>query len=216
MRFIYLLIRFLSACRRRRLLFIVLLQFVTLGSFAQYSKLLDFGNKTDGYFPNSSLISDGTFLYGMTSGGGSNDLGTIYKIKPDGTGFAKLLDFDGRATGSNPYGSLISDGIFLYGMTARGGLNGQGIIFKIKPDGTGFIDLLDFNYVATGAYPYGSLIFDGPFLYGMTTQGGSKFYGTIFKIMPDGTGYAKLHEFDYANDGGNPYGSLLSDGTFLY
>src|SRR5258706_215759 len=165
MRFIYLLIRFLSACRRRRLLFIVLLQFVTLGSLAQYSKLLDFGNKTDGYFPNSSLISDGTFLYGMTSGGGSNDLGTIYKIKPDGTGFAKLLDFDGTTTGGNPYGSLI---------------------------------------------------FDGPFLYGMTTQGGSKFYGTIFKIMPDGTGYAKLHEFDYANDGGNPYGSLLSDGTFLY
>ncbi len=150
MRFICLLIRFLSACKRRRLLFIVLLQFVTLGSFAQYSKLLDFGNKTDGYFPNSSLISDGTFLYGMTSGGGSNDLGTIYKIKPDGTGFAKLLDFDGTTTGSNPYGSLISDGIFLYGMAARGGLNGQGIIFKIKPDGTGFIDLLDFNYVATG------------------------------------------------------------------
>ena len=54
------------------------------------------------------------------------DSGTIFKIKPDGTGYAKLLDFAG-VIGGYPYGSLISDGIFLYGMTEIGGLSGTSI-----------------------------------------------------------------------------------------
>ncbi len=192
----------------------LLCQFSSLTSIAQFSTLYDFGSKVNGTYPYSALISDGIFLYGMTSDGGANQLGTIYKVKPDGTGFTRLLDFDGT-NGSNPYGSLTFDGTFLYGMARSGGANGQGIIFKIMPDGTGFINLLDFSYTATGGFPYGSLISDGTFLYGMTTQGGSAFFGTIFKIKPDGTDYTKLYDFDSTN-GATPYGSLISDGPFLY
>ncbi|MFM9839285.1 MAG: choice-of-anchor tandem repeat GloVer-containing protein [Cyclobacteriaceae bacterium] len=184
-------------------------------SFAQYTKLLDFGSTANGTHPYSSPISDGTFLYGMTSDGGLNGLGTIYKVKLDGTGFTKLLDFDGT-NGRNPFGSLTLAGSTLVGMTRGGGANGQGTIFKINSDGTGYTDLMDFAYAASGGFPYGSLIFDGTFLYGMTTQGGSKSYGTVFKILLDGTGYTKLLEFDNTNNGGYPYGSLISDGTFLY
>ncbi len=202
---------------RLRLIFYVLtLQLIltSLNCFGQFTKLLDFGSKANGYLPYSSLISDGTFLYGMTSEGGANDKGTIYKIKPDGTGFAKLLDFSG-ANGSNPKGSLKLIGTTLYGMTLAGGANGQGIIFKINSDGTGFADLFDFSYTATGAYPYGSLISDGTFLYGMTYQGGLVSYGTIFKIKPDGTGFTKLLDFNGTN-GGYPYGSLILEGSSLY
>ena len=53
--------------------------------YAQYTKLLDFSGTTNGELPQGSLISDGTFLYGMTSQGGTNDMGVIFKIKPDGT-----------------------------------------------------------------------------------------------------------------------------------
>jgi gliding motility-associated-like protein len=194
---------------------IFIIGFMPIISNAQFTKLLDFGNTDKGSLPYSSLISDGTFLYGTTSEGGIGKQGTIYKIKPDGSGFITLYNFDG-STGSNPIGDLFTDGTFLYGMAKSGGLNSQGTIFKLKTDGTGFSTLLDFSYVATGAYPNGSLIFDGTFLYGMTTQGGSKFYGTVFKIKTDGTGYSKLLEFDYATNGGYPYGSLLSDGTYLY
>jgi uncharacterized repeat protein (TIGR03803 family) len=134
---------------------------------------------TDGTQPNGSLISVGTFLYGTTSSGGTNNKGTIFKIKPDGTGYIKLYDYIGY--GSNPQGSLISDGTFLYGMTSGGSL---GNIFKIKPDGTGYHGLLYFNGVINGKTPFGSLISDGTFLYGMTSAGGiggTNTDGTVFK-----------------------------------
>lgn len=187
-----------------------------------YSKLLDF-DKTKGSYPSGSLIFDGKFLYGMTNRGGTNDDGTIFKIKSDGKGYSKLFDF-GPHSGSNaggPIGSLISDGTFLYGMTDYGGTSFYcGTIFKIKPDGTGYTTLLNFTE-ENGSHPNGSLITDGTFLYGMSSRGGTNILhgggsGTIFKIKCNGTGYSKLHDFNVANDGANPYGSLISDGTFLY
>ena len=181
-----------------------------------YIKLLDFAGAANGNNPYGSLISDGTFLYGMTRQGGINDLGTLFKIMPDGSGYVKLLDFAGAANGNNPYGSLISDGTFLYGMTRQGGINDLGTLFKIMPDGSGYVKLLDFAGAANGSNPNGSLISDGTFLYGMTSQGGINNMGTIFKIMPDGSGYIKLLDFAGAANGSNPTGSLITDGTFLY
>ena len=188
-------------------------------SFGQYTVLLDF-DSTNGSKPNySTLISDGTFLYGMTLNGGTNNVGVIFKIKPDGTGDTVLLNFSGTTNGSTPLGSLISDGIFLYGMTNKGGTGtctgGCGVIFKIKTDGTGFAKLLDFSNASNGAFPTGSLILDGNILYGMTPGGGANNFGTVFKIMTDGSGYSKLLDFAGSN-GKWPYGSLISDGTFLY
>ena len=184
-------------------------------SVAQLTYLHNFeGSTTDGSNPYGDLVSDGTFLYGMTAQGGINNLGTVFKIKPDGTGYSKLLDFSGSANGSNPVGSLIIDGAFLYGMTQSGGTHSDGVIFKIKPDGTMYTKLLNFNG-ANGSYPQGSLISDGTFLYGMTYQGGTKSNGNIFKIKPDGSSYSNLLSFNGAN-GSYPFGSLISDGTFLF
>lgn len=181
-----------------------------------YVKILDFTLAANGAYPQGSLISVGTFLYGMTYSGGTNNLGTIFKIKQDGTGYAKLLDFAGAANGNRPWGSLVFDGTFLYGMTELGGSNNAGVIFKIKPDGTSYLKLLDFAGATNGANPQGSLISDGTFLYGMTPAGGSNNLGTILKIMPDGTGYTKLLDFAGAPNGSNPLGSLMYDGTFLF
>ena len=74
-------------------------------SQAQYTKLLDF-DSINGKYPFGDLFSDGSFLYGITQNGGTNDNGVVFKIKPDGTGYSKLLDFTGSGT---PVGSLISD-----------------------------------------------------------------------------------------------------------
>jgi gliding motility-associated-like protein len=193
----------------------LLLQVLPTGASAQYTKLHDFGDRLNGSLPFSAPVSDGTFLYGMTSAGGTDDDGTIYKIKPDGTGYLKLLDFGDVADGSEPHGALFFDGTFLYGMTKGGGDEGHGTIFKILPDGTGYSKLLDFAYLTSGAFPYGSLISDGTFLYGMTTQGGSGSYGTLFKIKTDGTGFAVLLNFIDTN-GSNAFGTPFYDGTYLY
>jgi uncharacterized repeat protein (TIGR03803 family) len=182
----------------------------------QVTLLHNFTGQPDGKYPNGDLISDGTFLYGTTALGGMYQIGTLFKIKPDGSGYVKLLDFTGTANGSTPFSSLISDGTFFYGVTLAGGASNLGTIFKIKPDGTSYLKLLDFTGAANGSSPYGSLFYDGAFLYGTTRQGGINDSGTVFKIMPDGSGYVKLLDFAGGTDGKWPYSSLVSDGTFLY
>lgn len=185
-----------------------------------YSILHSFSNTIEGRNPSGSLIFDGTFLYGMTGDGGANGMGTIFKLKSDGTGFTKLLDFAGT-NGCLPFASnLLSDGTFLYGVTGGGGANDHGTIFKIMTDGTGYSKLFDFDSI-NGSNPSNALIFDGAFLYGMTLRGGisAACYsgcGTAFKIKPDGTGFAKILDFDGLSNGNDPRGAFYSDGVFLY
>jgi len=204
---------------KKLLLFISMLVIIGFSAKAQYTKLFDFSNAT-GYKPNGSLIYDGTFLYGVTPYGGTNLEGTIFKIKPDGTGDTVLLNFN-IANGKQPCGSLLYDGTYLYGMTTYGGTStscgsaGCGTLYKIKTDGTGFSQLLDFSVTAPGANPYGSLIYDGTYLYGMTNGIGISSWGTVFKILPNGSGYVKILNFNFTN-GGNPTSDLYYDGTYLY
>jgi uncharacterized repeat protein (TIGR03803 family) len=180
-----------------------------------YAKLLDFAGTTNGNNPFGALVSDGTSLYGMTNVGGANNLGTIFKIMTNGTGYTKLLDFAGTANGQNPIGSLYYDGTYLYGTTEFGGANSDGTIFKILPNGTGYTDLLDFNGT-NGSQPQGGLISDGTYLYGMTNVGGANGDGALFKILKNGTGYVHLADFTGTGNGANPYGNLFSAGGYLY
>lgn len=179
-----------------------------------FSKIFDFDGTASGKHPRGSLLFDGTYMYGMTQNGGSSDKGVVFKIKTDGTNFVKLLDFNG-ANGYNAFGSLISDGVYLYGLTIYGG-NGYGVAFKIKPDGTGYTKLLDFADTSNGAYPNGDFIFDGNYLYATTAGGGANYQGTVFKIKPDGSDYTKLFDCAGSPISNFPYGSLISDGTYLY
>jgi len=74
------------------------------------------------------------------------------------------------------------------------------------------MDMLD---DPNGAFGYGSLIYDGTYLYGMTNNGGEENRGTIFKMLTDGSGYQKLLDFN-SDNGAQPLGSLILDGTTLY
>jgi uncharacterized repeat protein (TIGR03803 family) len=190
----------------KKILITIVAAFMASTLPAQPTLVHEFGNTNDGTKPQCSVISDGTFLYGTAMEGGTNNFGIIYKVRPDGTGYSKLYDFDGGVNGSHPYGELLSIGTTLYGMTYDGS-TGYGVLYKIKNDGTGMTKLLDFGGV-NGQYPVGALFSDGTFLYGMTNS-------TIFKIKPDGTGYTTIHTFD-GTHGTNPHGSLISDGTYLY
>jgi len=185
-------------------------QFKILHSFA--------GGAGDGAYPyGGSLIQSGPTLYGMTTYGGSSNLGTIFKIGLDGTGFSLLHSFaSGGSDGYLPEGSLIQDGSTLYGMTAYDGSSDGGTVFKVGIDGTGYSLLHTFTGGASeGRVPYGSLIQSGSTLYGMTAGGGSGDIGTIFKIGTDGTGFSLLHSFT-GGDGGSPNGSLIQSGSTLY
>ncbi len=181
-----------------------------------YRKLLDFAGSSNGSNAKGSLISDGTFLYGMTSSGGSFNYGTIFKIMPDGSGYQKLHEFDLTATGVSPESDLYYDGTWLYGLTPSGGANNRGIFFKIMPDGTGYVKLSDFGAPFDGNQPRSSLYYDGTFFYGTTNRGGTADMGTIFKIKADGSGLTKLLNFGVGTNGRYPEGTFVSDGTYLY
>ncbi|MFY8185914.1 MAG: choice-of-anchor tandem repeat GloVer-containing protein, partial [Bacteroidia bacterium] len=103
--------------------------------------------------------------------------------------YSKLWDFaGGTIDGKNPQGSLTYDGTYLYGTTYQGGSSNYGMIFKIKPDGTGYTQLFSFAGTNSGIQPfYETLLLEGNFLYGMTTAGGIDGLGIIYKIQTDGT-----------------------------
>ena len=63
----------------------------------------------------------------------------------------------------------------------------------LNTDGSGFAVLQSLVYSTTGGYIYAGLAqgADGT-LYGKAHQGGNLGYGTVFKLNPDGTGFAVL------------------------
>jgi uncharacterized repeat protein (TIGR03803 family) len=92
-------------------------------------------------------------------------------------------------------------------MTASGGANNYGSIFKMTPSGG--VSILFSLSNSTGGNPQGSLIQgkDGNF-YGMTSSYGVSGYGTIFKVTPTGS-FTILRNFNNTIDGRNPQGSLV-------
>lgn len=179
-------------------------------------------NGVNGEIPKGDLLRIGIYLYGMTEKGGINGFGTLFRIKTDGTGFQKLLDFAGTNGAGGPTGSyiglggLITDSTFLYGMTCTGGINNQGVIFKIQLDGTNYQKLLDLNNTITGSLPFGALYYVNNRLFGMTSSGGLNTFGTIFMIKKDGTNFQKIHDFDGIDGGRTPFGSFYYENGFLY
>ncbi len=181
------------------------------------SVLYSFAATGDGANPQGSLIqaSDGNF-YGLTPNGGANGTGAVIKVTPAGSE-SILYSFAATNDGANPYGSLVqaSDGN-LYGMTANGGANGAGVVFRVTLAGTESV-IHAFGAAGDGAAPYGSLIqaSDGN-LYGTTVGGGANGTGAVIEITLPADTESVLYSFAAAGDGASPYGALLqaSDGNF--
>ncbi len=177
-------------------------------------------NCSDGSYPAGGLIQDGAGdLYGTTSYGGANTLGTVFKLSSSGI-LTTLHSFcaPGCLDGDSPNGALVqgSDGT-LYGTTMFGGAHGAGTVFKITPAGvlTTLYSFCAETGCPDGANPMAALIFgaDGN-LYGTTsaarvrglTRNG---YGSVFRITPGGT-LTTLHSFNWT-DGAGPVGGLVQD-----
>jgi uncharacterized repeat protein (TIGR03803 family) len=178
----------------------------------------------DGAYPYAALIQglDGN-LYGTTQGGGTGNIGTVFRITPSGK-LTTLHGFDTYADGSSPQASLVQgvDGNF-YGETAFGGANGSyGTVFKITSEGT-FNRLYSFcaqSGCTDGANPYSGLVqgIDGNF-YGTTSDGGASNNGTVFKITPIGkltTLYSFCAQGYPCPEGSFPYAALVqaTNGNF--
>lgn len=182
------------------------------------------------------LAGENGTLYGTTfSGGGSENVGTIFEIS--GGQLKTLYSFCSQSHCTD--GSLPEAGVVrarngtLYGTTSQGGASECsggiicGTVFSLAPNGQ-FTTLYNFCSVANcadGASPQAALVQgrDGNF-YGTTYFGGSTAIcgssgcGTIFKITPGGQ-LTTLYQFcskQSCNDGAAPAAALIeaSDGDF--
>jgi uncharacterized repeat protein (TIGR03803 family) len=150
-----------------------------------FSYLHTFTGGSDESGPAAGLTLSGSTLYGTVDGGrgsGVGGLGTVFKVGTDGTGFATLHSFMGGEGGAWPEAGLILSSDTLYGTTASGGEFGQGTVFKINTDGTGFAILFSFTGGDDGANPQAGLLLANNTLYGTTQEGGSSGQGTVFSL----------------------------------
>ncbi len=141
--------------------------------------------------PSGILILSGDVLYGTASS-------VVFAINTNGSGYTNLFTFAApfvgprftNSTGIYPSGGLILSGNALYGTASSGGRFGNGTMFAVNTNGTGFVNL--FNFPATpvsppssnneGALPSGGLALSGNTLYGTANSGGQSGYGTVFSL----------------------------------
>jgi uncharacterized repeat protein (TIGR03803 family) len=184
------------------------------------STLHTFGGQApaNGLNPAGELVlaADGK-LYGTTSAGGSNTVGTVFSVRTDGSGLTTLHTFGSSPSdGANAAAGLVrgADGNF-YGTTLNGGSNGYGTVYSITPDGSlstlhSFGNFTGADQANDGFNPEGRLVpgSDGNF-YGTTLTGGSKFQGTIFRVTPGGV-FTSLYSLGTAaSDGSQPSAGLV-------
>jgi uncharacterized repeat protein (TIGR03803 family) len=168
----------------------------------------------DGADPGALVeTGDGTFL-GVTSSGGDFNLGTIFRMTPNGT-VTLVHSFAGGTEGASPLGPLVSVGVDFYGVTSSGGDSNNGTIFKLTAEGS-IATVHHFAGGVDGRQPSSPLRLasDGRF-YGTTRAGGTADRGTVYRAGTDGS-FAVLSSFAGGFDGEFPGGALIeaSDGSF--
>jgi uncharacterized repeat protein (TIGR03803 family) len=169
--------------------------------------------KDDGAYPIGRLAMDRSgALYGATTSGGKDGMGTLFKLSPtdgdwkleiiytfhqpdQGQGML-LYDFSGRDGDGYAPNSNLTLGSWgeLYGTTRYGGEGlrnaGKGTIFKVTPILFGWYGwrttiLHRFSGGTDGQEPHGPLVRTKTgTLFGATALGGAKGKGTIYEVQP--------------------------------
>jgi uncharacterized repeat protein (TIGR03803 family) len=89
-----------------------------------------FGSNVGGAHPYGGLVVVSNFLYGTTTTGGPDNLGTLFRINTQGSFFAVLQNFLGT-NGATPHGNLILNANKIYGTTMQGGTVWDGTVFSL-------------------------------------------------------------------------------------
>ncbi len=191
--------------------------------------LYSFDSTPYGVQPNAGLIMDGSGnLFGTTSGGGTNDCGTVFELSSAGVKTVLHSFCSTSIDGLGPSPGLVMDGAGnLYGTTFGGGEYDVGTIFKVSPSGSETVLHSFGSPGADGNNPKAGLVMDNHgYLYGTTLNGGTNGLGAVFKLSPAGV-ESVLYSFssttasgplpnadtDLVMDGaGNLYGTTYASG----
>jgi uncharacterized repeat protein (TIGR03803 family) len=189
-----------------------------------YDLLYHFSPAT-GMYPSSPLLegTDGNF-YGVTSAAPSWDYqtsgcGIVFSVSRK-TGYLNgVYRFpNDYSSGCTPGGSLAEGpGGRIYGTTSGGpGGFGKGVVFELIPTATPWNATIIHSFAggADGGYPTSLVYAPDGYLYGAALLG-SNGKGVVFRLRPDGTGYAIVHHFD-GDDGQDPLGLIVGSDRHLY
>ena len=170
--------------------------FTNLHGFTEVSGSFPFTND-DGANPTAGLIAVGDTVYGTATYGGHAGKGTVFVTGASAGGFTTLHHFtqtvvpNANDDGANPLFGLTLAGSTLYGTASSGGTTGNGAVFSLGTDGTGFVNLYSFSaetfsgkYYTNrdGSGPSTGVIISGDTLYGLTRYGGLFGFGTAFAL----------------------------------
>jgi uncharacterized repeat protein (TIGR03803 family) len=186
----------------------------------KFTRKIDFNGAELGASPWGCglTVKDNYSLYGVTGGGGTNNLGVLFEWNYHTNTLTKKMDFNGREKGSFPRTTLLKAGNGkLYGLTRQGGEHGWGVLFEWDPATDTYAKKFDFND-PLGSQPCQSLIqASNGKLYGMTSTGGIYGYGTIFEYDIAENTYTKKIDFNMHETGSTPEGSLFqADNGMIY
>lgn len=176
-------------------------------------------NAGDGNIPDAGLTFGlNGVLYGPTLSDGISGSGILFAYHLTDATYDVIYRFNSTDpnNGFAPAAPLLFDGTALYGTTeVDGGLNHQGIIFKLDLTGQ-FSVLHKFNGNDGGQSRAGLLLAQDGMLYGTTTAGGVNNGGVVFRINRSGQHFVVLHAFS-DSDGTLPRGKLIQDAQgYLY
>jgi uncharacterized repeat protein (TIGR03803 family) len=196
------------------------------------SVLYTFTGGADGGAPNGLVIDPAGNLYGTTNvGGNSLNDGVVFELSPSASGWTESTIYTFYAV--HPLGDTSANGALtldaagnLYGTTSYNGTRGNGVVFKLSPNGSGGWTarvLHNFSGFGDGGSPNGNLVLDAAGnIFGTTPTGGDKTAcnrhgcGVVFELSPTMAGgwkYTGLYAFTGGTDGGVPYAGLVIDSS---
>ena len=196
----------------------------------KYSLLYLFKN-VRGAIPFGGLLAGGAGnFYGVAGEGGASNDGVIFQLtqvagskhRPSETVLHSFNGTDGQYPQGD--GSVIADRAGnLYGSTANGGADGEGVVFELSPpaggQGAWTETVLHSFSGADGSFPLAGVITDAAGnLYGVTAYGGAHKKGLVFELTPPAPGRTTtwtetvLLSFN-GIDGNQPTAALLADGA---
>lgn len=189
--------------------------------------LYDFnGENGDGVQPQVMVASNGIVFGATQAGGGSSGCGIVFQLRPGATSSTTALapwnetilhTFEGGNDGCNPFSPPIIDSAGnLYGTTADGGPNDDGVVYELVRSGQSYTEQILYTFSGPdGIAPGAGLIADSSFtnLYGVTQVGGSRGFGTVFRLTKDGAAWTEtvLYDFHNSSDGQQPQAGLAID-----
>jgi uncharacterized repeat protein (TIGR03803 family) len=159
----------------------------------KFTTLYGFAGQPDAAFPYGGLITDGkNNFYGTTYYGGTNGVGTVFKLDLTAKKESVLYSFAEGTDGGYPTSTLVFDTVGnMYGTTSMGGIPACdcGTVFELSPvrgqDTWKETVLHRFKGDPDGANPYYGLDPDpSGNLFSTTASGGNSEAGIVFEFTP--------------------------------